>query len=171
MLGHSLHHRNELHESAANFLEKTVDLKWIARVLLMDNGKRVELHRVLLQETDTAHDLMKTRLATFTYAITVVELLWSIHRETDQEAIFGQKLTPSIIEECSIRLQSILDPFSPSVLILEFYDAAEVVDAQERGFAALPGKGNYFSSLTLYILPDVELQNFVRHPPAAIFLT
>src|SRR5437763_16900794 len=102
MLGHSLDNRNELHESAANFLEKTVDLKWVARVLLMDNGKRIELHRVLLQQTDTAHHFLKSRLATFIYAITVVELLWSIDRETDQEAIFGQNITPAIIEECSI---------------------------------------------------------------------
>ena len=56
------------------------------------------------------------------------------------------------------------------MLLLEFYDAAEVVNAQERGFARLPRKRNYFSSLALYVLPDVELQNFVRHPPAAIFL-
>ena len=105
-------------------------------------ARRVKLNSMHLQEVETPHDTLEAGLAAFVHAIKVVKVGGSVNGDSDQEMIGGQKLTPLVIEQHSVSLKIVFNLFPIGVFLLMLDHLSKVLNAQNRWFTSLPGKGN-----------------------------
>jgi len=92
-----------------------------------------------LQRLGRGVHLVKRRLAAFGDPVLVVDFLWSVDRQADEEAVLLQKLRPVLVEQRAVGLQVVLDPLAGlRMLLLQRNDLAEEVETEQRRLATLP---------------------------------
>ena len=67
-----------------------VNLERMLAVGVIDDGERVELHLVLLQESQPLHDLVERGLLALVDTVTVVQLARAVDAQADPEAEMGR---------------------------------------------------------------------------------
>src|SRR5690606_29317357 len=133
----------------SDLLEKVVNLQRMVGVGAIDNGERVELRVMLLEQLQPANNRIKAGLLSLVDAVLVVQLARAIDGEADEELLFGEELSPFVVQQCPIGLQGVADGLAVGILALEFNNLAEVVDTQERWLTALPGEADLGQILLL----------------------
>src|SRR6185312_4046074 len=159
---------DELHVSAAGFTQELVDIERVIGIFAVDDGEGVEFDGVLFEAGDGGEDSVEGGLPAFVDAVDVVQLAGAVDGEADEEMIGGEELGPFVVEENAVGLENVGDGAAVGVFLLELEGAAEEVDAQERGFATLPGEGDSRGGLGLDVLADVGFQHLGRHGPVAL---
>ena len=93
----------------------------------------------------------------------VVQFARSVHTEADEKIMIGKEPAPVVVEQGPVGLQRIQHLLAAAVLLLQFDHAAEKIKAEQGGFAALPGEGDFVAGLAGNVLPDVGLQRGIGH--------
>ena len=74
---------NELDESAADLLEKPVDLERVLRVVAVYNSESIEFDFMRFELVEAAHDAVKCRRVAFIDPVMIVEFSRSVNRNAD----------------------------------------------------------------------------------------
>ena len=107
-------------------------------ILLVKQSKGVELYAVGFASFDGFHYAVECAFAGVVEAVVVVVFFWAVNADADEEIIFGEELTPFVVEEYSVGLETVCDSLARlSVFLFEFYHFFVVVEAHEGWFSAL----------------------------------
>ena len=120
---------------------------------------------MFLQQLQAAHDFVERRLLAFVDAIGVVHFRGAIDGEADEEIVRGEEFAPFVVEQRAVGLDGVGNDFTAREFFLERDDFAEKIDAEQGGFAALPGEIDFGDGLAMDVLADVFLQHRVAHAP------
>jgi len=66
------------------------------------------------------HHAVECRLAVLFYTVPLVQLIWTVDGEANQEVILLEDPGPIDVQKHSVGLEGILDSFSASVFLLNF---------------------------------------------------
>ena len=117
---------------------------------------------------EAAHGGVEGGAAVFVVAVDVVDFGGAVDGEADEELVLGEEFAPGVVEEGAVGLEGVGDIFTVGELFLEVDDFFEEGDAEEGGFAALPGEVDVGSGLGVDVLLDVGLEDVVGHGPVAL---
>ena len=158
--------RNELHPLEAFIAEEAVDIQRPVAVEAVDAAQRVMPHAVFDQEAAAVHDLVERRPAAFVHAVAVVGITRTVEADADEEIVLFEKGRPGVVDQHAVGLEGIAHGLAGrAVFLLEFDRAAEEVQPQQRGLAALPGEVYRRHLLRFDILADVCVERLVAHAP------
>ena len=87
----------------------------------------------------------------------------TVNRDAYKYIIVSKKVTPIIIQSCPVCLESIFDPFSPGIFLLELYGISEKIEPHKCRFASLPGKSDNGYLISFDKLFCEVLEQFVSH--------
>jgi hypothetical protein len=76
-----------------------------------------------------------------------MKLARAVDAQANEKLIFFKELAPGVIQLGAIRLQGVIDDPATGEFFLEFDDVLEVVEAEQGGFASLPGECDFLSFL------------------------
>ena len=122
--------------------EKTVDLKAVITVMVVDNRQGIEFHLILTHPLDGRHHPFKSGFTSFRYSVAVVEMFRTINGDTDQELMLSKKPSPPVINQYTIGLYAVLHRFTMAVALLVLNDGFEKIKATEGWLTTLPGKAD-----------------------------
>src|SRR5439155_11610112 len=95
-------------------------------------------------------------------AVVIVQFARSVEAEADVEIFLGEKIAPFIIDGRAVGLNAVDDLFVVrQILLLQRYRLAKKIDAEQRRFAAVPGKTHDLPGRRLDMLLDIALQRFI----------
>ena len=154
---------NELEVAGSHRAQEVIDLDRMFHIGGADDGECIELDAVFFQQLQALHDAVEGWLLALVHAIGVVEASRAVDTEPDEKSILSKKLAPGVVEQGSIRLKRVVDDSATRVFFLQLHDFAEIVQPQQRGLAALPGKGHLKGILGFDVLLDVCLQHLGFH--------
>ena len=166
-----LHGGQKLHVAASDRIaEEAVDLRAAPLAGPVHDAQRIVLHARPPEHPDRPHHAREGGAPALRPAERVVNVLRPVERQPHQEAVFGEKLAPRLVHQRPVGLQRVLDPLARGVFPLERHGPAVEVPAEQQRLAAVPTEGHHGNLVGLDVLPDVELQQVVRHHrlPAAI---
>src|SRR5690606_29940707 len=103
---------------------------------------RVEFYRMLLQQANAAHHLVKGWTPAFVLAVGIMQLAGAIDADADQEVVFLEELAPLVIQQGRVGLERVFYGHARfAILRLEFDGFPEKIHAHQGWLTALPGKG------------------------------
>ena len=167
---HPLDHWDELHEpSAALIAQEPVHLATAVLVGRVHRGQHVELDARSAKLSEPAHHLIEAAASAFCDAECVVDLAGAVDRDANQEVVLAQERRPLAVELGAIGLDRVRRPLTRlQVMIDKLNRAAEEVESHQRRLAALPRDLHHRNPRVRFDqLPDVGLEQLVRHPEPA----
>src|SRR5690606_225986 len=85
--------------------------------------------------------------AAFVRAVQVMQLSRSVEADAYRETFAGEKGTPGVVEQGAVGLQGIANVLAAGELALVVHGALEELQAEQGGFAALPGELHFRAAL------------------------
>ena len=119
---------------------------------------------MFLEQRQPRHDLIKSRSPVSLDPVSIVEFSRTINTEPDKKTVLFEKAAPVIGEEGTVGLNGVADLFAPGILFLKRHYRSKIVDTQQYGLSALPGKLDFRCVLARYVLSDEAFKHFRRHP-------
>ena len=101
--------RSKLDITTAYLLEEVIEVQWIFCIKVVDHGKGIPFHAVLVQHVDTFHHLTEGRFAGSRPSILIVKLLRSVNRDAHKKIVLLEEAAPLIIQEDAIRLNAVVN--------------------------------------------------------------
>ena len=102
MLSQSLNDGRELDVMTFQLLEETVETHRIGHVLIVHDGHGVVFHAMLFQQVDALAHLVVGGEPLLVSSVVIVNDLWTVDREADQEVVLPEKATPLIGQQRAI---------------------------------------------------------------------
>jgi hypothetical protein len=96
--------------------------------------------------------------------VSIVKFTRAIDTQPDKKAVLFEEATPVIRKQGAVGLNGIGDLFAPGIFSLQRDYRPEIVNAQQSGLAALPGKLDFRYVLALNVLADDAFKDFRGHP-------
>ena len=153
----------ELQVVAAYLSEEVVELARVAGVEVVDDGHRVPLHAVLLQQFDAAHHFHERGSSLAVAAVFVVKLLRPVYRDAYQPVVFAEELAPLVGQQRSVGLDAVVDGASAGVTPLQLHGFLVEGEGAHQRFAPVPGEQYRRQGLGLDVLAHELFQQFVAH--------
>jgi hypothetical protein len=136
----------------------------VVDILAVEHTQNIARDSMLAQEFIAVHYLAVGGLPSLGKAVAVVHLLWAVQADSYGETLSGKKTTPVLINERAIGLNPVDDlTVRGPMLALQFNDLMKVLQTQQGGFPAVPGKTDHWIRGGLNVLNDVLFQDIIRH--------
>jgi hypothetical protein len=100
--------------------------------------------------------------------VAVVHCLRTVDADTYQEMVIMKKTAPLIVQECTVRLQTVVNLSSLAILPLQLQRFPIEVDTSEQRFAPMPRKKHVGNRLRLQVLANELLQQRLAHYRALV---
>jgi hypothetical protein len=135
----------------------------------MHRGQHVELDVGCTEMREASHHLIEAAAPAPGHSEGVVEFVWPVDRDPNQEIVGLEELGPLCVELCAVGLARVLRVLPRFQGLGDQVDrAAEKLHPHQRWLAALPRDlHDRNPGVRLDQLPDVGLEQLVRHPEAA----
>ena len=114
-----------------------------------------------LQEPKAAHHLVEGSAPVAVLAIAVMDFLWSVQADPDNELMALQKRAPGVIEQHPVGLQGIADRLGRSVRRLQFDHFLKKCKPHQGRLAALPNEFDHRRWLGSDIVLDIPREHLV----------
>ena len=139
----------------------------VVGVQVVDEYEDIEFDVVFFAAFDGSHDFVEGSSAGMVGAVMVVVLFGAVDTNTHEEVIFAEKLTPLVVEENCVGLQSVAyDLAWCAVFLLELDELLIEIEAHERWFTALPCEAGLGES-QFEVIGDEAFEDFIAHTLAA----
>src|SRR5690606_13218968 len=136
-----------------------IDAAGLGGVAAVDDRQRIELHPVLAQEAEPAHDLRVGGMASAVDPVGVMEVGRAVDTDADEEVPLPEETAPVSVEERAVGLEAVEDFFAAGVPLLEGDGTAEEIQSHEGGFASLPGEDHLGNVLRGDVPADIGLED------------
>ena len=154
----------ELHEAAVHLVaEEAVDLPAAPLAAPVHDAQRIEFHAAAPEHPDRPHHALEGRFAAPGQAEGVVDIPGPVEREADQEIVGGEEVAPRLVDQRTVGLQRILDPFAVGVPALQLHRPAVEIQPQQQRLAAVPAELHGIDLVGPDVLFYAELQQLVVH--------
>ena len=150
--------------SVSDPLEEPVDFKRLERIVVIHHSEGVEGNLVLPEQCQPRHYGIKSRSPVSLDPVSVVEFPRAINTQPNKKAVLFEKAAPVIREQGAVGLNGVGDLFAPGIFFLQRHHRPEIVDTQQSGLAALPGKLHFRCVLALDVLSDEAFKYLRGHP-------
>ena len=148
---------------AIQFFKEVIKLQRIISIIIIHNSHGIPLYPVFFQELNALHDFYKGRASLTVLTVFVMKLLRAVNGDTYQPVILPEKLTPFIIQERTIGLDTIVYRTPACILALQLHHPLIETERTHQCFSAMPGKQNLRHGLRLNIFTNKLLQQFIAH--------
>jgi hypothetical protein len=165
---HPLDDGDELEVAGAEVVpEEPVRLEGVALVRGVDRAQNVGLDDVTGEDLPPAPCPIEGWPVRLVDPVGVVQVSRAIQRQTDQPAVLGEKPSPLVGQQRSVRLQRVPHPLPGTPVTFGQLDCpAEKLQPHHRGLAALPSDGHLPVRLRRQVLAQECLLDIDRHAEA-----
>lgn len=156
------HAGKPLQAGGAEFVhQETVDLFRVPGISGMNDREGVERNRVALEQPGAAHRAVEAGRVAVAAAVRIMQVFRPVDAQADHEIVFFEKRAPGIVQERAVGLEFVGDLLAAGVFALEFDDAGEKVESQQRRLAAMPVEPNRAEFLLFQVLGDERFEQLV----------
>jgi hypothetical protein len=153
-----------------DLLEEPVDLGGMLDVLCMHHAQYIARDLVLPQEPIPTHRFLVGGVLALGDAVPIMHLLRPVEAKAYGKALCRQKMTPVLIEESTVCLNTVGDAFVTGLMLsLQRHDLAKVVQPQDDRLTTMPGKVDHRTGRGGNVLDNVFLEDGVGHAKRLAF--
>ena len=160
--------RNQLDVLRVQFIaEEAIDLERMVRIGGVDRAEDIDVDLVLAQAVPAAHHVVEAALVPLVDAVGIVQMPRTVDADADEVVVLLEECRPFVVDQRAVGLNGVQHALMRlAVLVRQLDGAAKEVQAAQHRLAALPRDVHLGTGGGLHQLPDVGLQQRLRHQRA-----
>ena len=158
MSSQTFDNRSELDIMTLYIFEELIKLVRIIDIIIINDSHSIVFDTVLFQQIDAFHHLIERWQSLAVAAIFVVELLWTVDRNADQEIILFEEPAPIVRQQSPVRLDAVVNSSSPGITLLQLQGFLIETDGAHQSLSSVPCKQDILHGLAFHVFLDELFQ-------------